>query len=92
MNIEQQIDKMTKSQKDFIGVWGNQWAPRKTVPFVGTCELCTWGKGEHSDDCVVKLNGLLAEEASLWPKGQGVADVVRASSYLAGNWPHSSGE
>ncbi len=64
MSIEQQLAGMTKSQKDFIGVFGNQWAPRKTTPFVGTCERCVWGSGLHSSDCAWRAPGS-------WPHSSG---------------------
>ncbi len=51
MNIEKTIKGMTKAQRDYVGVFGNQWAPRKTTPFAGTCERCVWGKGLHSKQC-----------------------------------------
>ncbi len=70
MDIEQQLSKMTKSQKDFIGVFGNQWAPRKTKNYTGTCERCVWGSGPHSSECVA-LPDYYHTHVGNWPHSSG---------------------
>ncbi len=73
MNIEQTIKGMTKAQRDYVGVFGNQWAPRKTVPFLGTCQLCVWGSGYHDMECRVRLDSLRVSEfnSGSWPHSSG---------------------
>lgn len=34
-------DNVTKQQMDWLGAYGNTWAPVKVMP--GTCEACTFG-------------------------------------------------
>jgi hypothetical protein len=40
-DIDQYIEKLPKERKDWLEVFGNQWAPVKQMP--GTCEACVWG-------------------------------------------------
>ncbi len=84
MNVEQTIKGMTKAQKEYIGVWGNQWAPRKTVPFVGTCERCVWGSGVHDSECPVFTSSI--------GRLCGSIDAGEYGGVGCGSWPHSSGE
>ncbi len=90
MSIEQQLSKMTKSQKDFIGVFGNQWAPRKTTPFAGTCELCVWGSGAHDSECPV-FNSAIDRLCASIDSGEYAGQWECGKTRAPGNWPHSSG-
>ena len=69
-DIDQYIANLPKERKDWLEVFGNQWAPTKQMP--GTCEACVWGHGYHDLSCVkhgvmrfdrpvdqVKLQGIL---------------------------------
>ena len=45
-DIDQYIEALPKSRRDWLEVYGNQWGePTKVMP--GTCEACVWGRGEH---------------------------------------------
>lgn len=44
--LDEQIAKLPKHRKDWLGVFGNQWAPKKVMP--GTCEACVWNSGVHT--------------------------------------------
>jgi hypothetical protein len=65
-DINQYIENLPKERRDWLEVFGNQWAPVKQMP--GTCEACVWGGERHAKDCValpkawdltVKLQGQL---------------------------------
>ena len=64
-NIDQYIETLPKSRREWLEVFGNQWGePAKVMP--GTCFACVWGDGEHAAGCErvtrmdpVKLQGIL---------------------------------
>ncbi len=72
MSVEQQLSKMTKHQKDWVGVYGNTFKAKKKM--LGTCELCVWGTGYHDQDCMVRMDSLREAwsiEAGQWPHSSG---------------------
>jgi hypothetical protein len=67
-----QLDKLPKHRKEWLEVFGNQWAATKTMP--GTCEACVWGTGKHAEGCehktVVMLRSQLEKNANRYGRFQ----------------------
>ncbi len=59
---------LSKDRRDWLEVFGNTWGDtNKQMP--GTCELCVWGRGKHSVECVTQANLFNAFEsvnAEVW--------------------------
>ena len=67
---EQELEHLPKHRRDWLEIWGNQWAPKKIMP--GTCEACVYGHGEHVTGCTYIAARIQAAftrvQAKGWPR------------------------
>jgi hypothetical protein len=70
LSPEIDLDHLSKDRRDWLEVFGNQWAPTKIMP--GTCEACVYGAGEHVAGCTyidARIEVAFARlQAKGWPR------------------------